>query len=250
MNLVRTVIVYLGVGFGSVALAFFLSQQILRTADSEELLPQTPKNEKTGSTQSINNGASKEGVLESANVAAEGVKLDENSKLNKTLEQKEALSQQLVNEIDAAKPDVHNSAPDAKQKEKANAQANPLESANSNNNFDLFLEPYNYDPTGRRNPFQRIDNIVAEAGNSQRPLLPLENFELSQLKLLGIIKSKGFSRIMIKDPTGKVHVLTKDQRIGRNQGYIADIRESEIVVVETREDNGDLLYSTQVLKIK
>ncbi len=118
--------------------------------------------------------------------------------------------------------------------------------------YILFLEPYNYDPIGRRDPFVRIGDeasLDAAHGAQPRPLLPLERYDLNEIKLIGIVWNVKNPRAMFLDPTKKVHVLGKDERIGRNQGYIAVIREGEIIVVETTEKNGELIYSTKVMRL-
>ncbi|MEZ4872222.1 MAG: pilus assembly protein PilP [Bdellovibrionales bacterium] len=126
---------------------------------------------------------------------------------------------------------------------------NSTSESENRDDFDLFLEPYNYEPSGRRDPFLRLDQVTKSgpvvSGGQQRPLLPLESFELNSIKLIGIIWDTQNPRAMFLDPTGKVHILTKDQRIGRNQGYIAVIRENEVIVVETSEKNGEPVYNTE-----
>ena len=116
---------------------------------------------------------------------------------------------------------------------------------------DLFLEPYIYDPRGRRDPFAPVDTAVVQAATGQpiRPLLPLEKYELDQIKLIGIIWDVNDPKAMFMDPTSKVHVLSKDQRIGRNQGYIAVIREGEVVVVEATQKDNQPIYRSRVMKI-
>jgi type IV pilus assembly protein PilP len=56
-------------------------------------------------------------------------------------------------------------------------------------------------------------------------------------------------RAMINDPDGKVHIVGPNTKIGLRNGYIAVIREGEIVVVETVEENGRLVSSAQIVKL-
>lgn len=113
-----------------------------------------------------------------------------------------------------------------------------------------FLEPYVYDlREGRRNPFrppQLSDGVLAD---TILPGAPLERYELDELKLAGIMWDVKSPKAMIVDPHGEVHILGKDDRIGRKHGYIAVIREGEVVVVETTTFNGENAYSTRVLRI-
>ena len=113
-----------------------------------------------------------------------------------------------------------------------------------------FLEPYVFDlREGRRNPF-RVPVMVEGSGlDMVLPGTPLERYDLEELKLAGIMWDVKAPKAMIVDPQGEVHVLGKDDRIGRKRGYIAVIREGEVVVVETTTFNGENTYSTRILRI-
>ncbi|CAN5487471.1 hypothetical protein BH10BDE1_BH10BDE1_25260 [soil metagenome] len=119
---------------------------------------------------------------------------------------------------------------------------------------ELFLQglmdPFDYDPRGRKDPFAQpvLDRPVAQ-GAAQGPLLPLQKFDLTKLKLIGIIWDVKRPRAMINDPEGKVHIVGPNTKIGVRNGYIAVIREGEIVVVETVEENGRLVSSAQIIKL-
>lgn len=116
-----------------------------------------------------------------------------------------------------------------------------------------FLEPYLYDTReGRRNPFKPATFIEAGALSNQMagPSTPLERFELDELRLLAIIWDVKSPRAMFLDPTNEVHTVTKDDRIGRRRGYIAVIREGEVVVVESTTYGGEAVYSTRILRME
>jgi type IV pilus assembly protein PilP len=112
------------------------------------------------------------------------------------------------------------------------------------------MDPFDYDPRGRRDPFsQEIPSKIIPQGNVHGPLLPLQHFELSQLQLTGILWNVSHPKAMIKDPQGNVYVIGPNARIGPRNGYVAAIREGEIVVVETIEQDGRLISTAQVVKI-
>ena len=112
------------------------------------------------------------------------------------------------------------------------------------------LDPFEYDPRGRRDPFvQPIEDAPVAPGADHGPLLPLQKFELTQVRLIGIIWDVRRPKAMIKDPDGNTHIVSTYTKIGGRHGYIASIREGEIVVVETIEREGKLVSSTQVVKI-
>jgi type IV pilus assembly protein PilP len=110
------------------------------------------------------------------------------------------------------------------------------------------IEDYTYNPAGKRDPFTPIEksNGSAMAG----PIWPLQRYDLEQLKLVGIIWEVKIPKAMIMDPTGHGYVVTVNERIGRNNGYIARIREGEIVVVENIiGSDGKSAYVTKLMKL-
>ena len=119
-----------------------------------------------------------------------------------------------------------------------------------NSMFGGFREPFDYDPRGRRDPFlQPIPDKPMAEGSLHGPLLPLQQFELNQLRLVGIIWDVRRPKAMIKDPTGNTHLVSTNTKVGPRNGYIAVIREGEIVVVETQDQDGRLVSTAQVVKI-
>jgi type IV pilus assembly protein PilP len=130
----------------------------------------------------------------------------------------------------------------------------PLASSNlsapANKELPAFLAPFNYDPRGRRDPFvpPAVDRPLSQ-GVVRGPFLPLQRFDLDKLKLTGIIWDVMHPKAMITDPEGKVHIVGPNTKIGKNNGYIAVIREGEVVVVETSEDEGHLLSSSRVIRL-
>lgn len=116
-----------------------------------------------------------------------------------------------------------------------------------------FLEPFIYDPQGRRDPFRAYTEVQGtdNSGLSVGPLLPLQKFDLDQLKLIGIIWDVRDPKAMFQDPNAKIYTVGKDERVGRNNGYIATIREGEIVVIETlRGRDGETIYTPRILRIE
>jgi type IV pilus assembly protein PilP len=87
-------------------------------------------------------------------------------------------------------------------------------------------------------------------GNVQGPQLPLQRFDLEQLRVIGIIWDVNNPKAMIIDPTGRGHIVAPKSRIGRNNGYILEIREGEIIVTEPLSKEGKITYLTRVIKIE
>lgn len=116
--------------------------------------------------------------------------------------------------------------------------------------FQTFLEPFIYDPKNRKDPFKPYVEVEpVYQGELQGPLLPLQRFDLNEIRLVGIIFEVREPKAMFLDPTNTVHIIGKNERIGRNNGYIAVIREGEVVVVEATRKENEVIYTTTVMKI-
>lgn len=114
-----------------------------------------------------------------------------------------------------------------------------------------FLEPYIFDAReGRRNPFRPLSLSNDDEAASVGPTTPLELYEVDEFKLLAIMWDVKSPRALLMDPNKEIHVVNKDDRIGRKKGYIATIREGEVVVVETGEFNGEAIYSTRIMQLQ
>ncbi len=114
-----------------------------------------------------------------------------------------------------------------------------------------FLEPFIYDIVNRRDPFQAYAEYVpVEDSGPSRPISPAQRFELEQLQLIGIMWDIKDPKAMFVDPEKEVLVLGRDESIGNRNGYIAAIREGEVVVVEAVRKRGDIIYRTRVLRME
>jgi type IV pilus assembly protein PilP len=124
---------------------------------------------------------------------------------------------------------------------------------------------YVYDPAGKRDPFRpfvaerppvvqdKEEPIVPQPSVMTPvpavPTTPLQGFDLDQLKLVGVIWDVRNPKAMVRDPVGKLHIVRKDTKIGRNSGFVSTIREGEIVVIEPMMENGLPTASTRVLSL-
>jgi type IV pilus assembly protein PilP len=140
-----------------------------------------------------------------------------------------------------APPPVGADAPAGQAEGSATPQESPLSS---------LMQPYEYLDLGRKDPFQK-PNIEKPLppGAFHGPVLPLQKYALAELQLIGIIWDVSRPRAMLKDPQGKVHILGPNAKIGNQNGYIAAIREGELVVVETSEDDGKLRSDVRIVKL-
>lgn len=118
------------------------------------------------------------------------------------------------------------------------------------NIFSGLMDPFDYDSRGRRDPFaQKMADQAVSGGLVHGPLLPLQRYDLNQLRVMAILWDVKRPQAMIKDPNGNIYIITPNSKIGPHNGYVAAIREGEIVVIETQEQDGRLVSTAQVVKI-
>jgi type IV pilus assembly protein PilP len=120
-------------------------------------------------------------------------------------------------------------------------------------------EGYHYDPTGRRDPFKPFGEsqttMAPELGPAPdqptTPPEPLQTFDVTQFKLLGIIWQVKDPKAMVLDPNGRTHLIRRQTKIGRNNGFVAAIREGEVIVVEPSVgENGVQTAVTRIMNLK
>jgi Tfp pilus assembly protein PilP len=98
-----------------------------------------------------------------------------------------------------------------------------------------------YPGNTRRNPFMPDPEVMKPkqqvAEGEVRPLEPLEQYALSALELVAIISETAVPKAMFVDPDGFGHVVKEGDRIGRNGGQITDIRDNEVEIRETTDED-------------
>jgi len=98
---------------------------------------------------------------------------------------------------------------------------------------------YRYDPTGKRDPFRSFvkDELHADVLDVQSPL---EQFELGQLTISGVVWQADRRRALVLDPAGQAYVVKTGDRMGKNDGVVTQIDDSSLVVLESYVDfHGD-----------
>ena len=130
------------------------------------------------------------------------------------------------------------------------AQAAPHPDISGKNLLANVIEDYNYEPKGQRDPFTPFMAPIQTNSVTTGPFFPLQKFDLDQLKLIGVIWDNRTPKAMVLDPAGKGYVVRTNEKIGRNNGYIAKIREGELVIVESFTGNdGKVSYQTKLMKL-
>lgn len=100
-----------------------------------------------------------------------------------------------------------------------------------------------YNPEGKLDPFEplfkkeRVSLAVGKKKTKRRTALtPLERVNLSQLTLVGIIRSPSGNRALVQETSGKGYVVKKGTYIGTNSGKIVQILKDTIIIEEESED--------------
>jgi type IV pilus assembly protein PilP len=101
--------------------------------------------------------------------------------------------------------------------------------------FGAHEQGYVYDPIGKRDPFRSfiLDRLKEFESASKGPL---EQFDLSQLSLNGIVWDTNRQRALILDPSGQGYIIEKGDAIGKNDGRVIAIDDNVVVVREAYVD--------------
>jgi type IV pilus assembly protein PilP len=100
-----------------------------------------------------------------------------------------------------------------------------------------------YNPKGKIDPFEPLfkqKKVVAKTKTKKRkkrlPRTPLERIDLSQLKLVAIVRAKSGNRAMVEEASGKGYIISRGTYIGTNSGKVLKIQKNKVIVAEEIED--------------
>ena len=104
---------------------------------------------------------------------------------------------------------------------------------------------FSYDPAGRRDPFRSFvwEYMKREFADSASRG-PLEQYDLAQLELVGVVWDVGRARALVQDPSGMSYVVAAGARMGKNEGLVTRIDDNLVVVRERYVD----LYGNEAMK--
>ncbi len=109
---------------------------------------------------------------------------------------------------------------------------------------------YHYDPAGRRDPFEVLLELRKPITVVNEPLTPLQQVDLGQLRLTGVIVGKGESMAMVSAPGGKSYILKKGVKVGRNNGVVIGVDPEGVSVQEKYYDFvGEVRESVQKIEL-
>jgi Tfp pilus assembly protein PilP len=94
-------------------------------------------------------------------------------------------------------------------------------------------EGFAYDATGRRDPFRSfiLDRLHEDENETKGPL---EEYDLVQLQVAGLVWKAEKRRALVIDPSGQGYVVQEGDKIGKNNGRVLEIGDSSMRVREVR----------------
>ncbi len=116
-----------------------------------------------------------------------------------------------------------------------------------------------YTPAGRIDPFRPLFSVSAgpaaaptqKKSRKRSPLTPLEKLDLSQLKLVGVIRMEAGNRALVQETGGKGYVIKKGAYIGKNAGVVLEILKDRLVIEEEVESfTGKISLKKRELKLE
>lgn len=103
--------------------------------------------------------------------------------------------------------------------------------------FAVQEQGYHYEAHGKRDPFRsfeweqlKLEITDAEARG------PLEQFDVSQLTVVGVVWNDSNARALVQDPSGMSYIVGAGTKIGKNDGRVTQIDDNLVVVRETYVD--------------
>lgn len=91
-----------------------------------------------------------------------------------------------------------------------------------------------YDRKSRRDPFRSF--ILDRLRDDSETKGPLEEYDLSQLQVAGMVWRGAKRRALVMDPSGQGYVVEEGDKIGKNDGRVLDIGDSTMRVREEYVD--------------
>ncbi|MDM8555765.1 pilus assembly protein PilP [Desulfococcaceae bacterium HSG7] len=111
-----------------------------------------------------------------------------------------------------------------------------------------------YNPKGRIDPFAPFIKPKKELKakpKKQRHRGPLEQFDIDQLQLVGIIRAPSGNLALVQLADGKGYIIQKGTPIGIKEGHIVEISADQVVVEEEGVDShNDPITIERLMKIK
>ncbi len=114
------------------------------------------------------------------------------------------------------------------------------------------IESITYNPEGRRDPFLSIIVLTKQKVEKKKKTVnPLENYDVTDFRLLGVVYADNDYYASVVLPDGKAYTIKKGTTLGLYGGKVIDIKSDAVVVREYIVDyRGKLMPKDTVLKLR
>jgi len=149
----------------------------------------------------------------------------------------------LVSSAGCKKKEVSSTQPTPKEKHEVQHVV-PVQKQHSTAQLAQGVAP-SIDFSARKDPFKAFvietKSVPVIKRGSGYALLPIQNYEVGQFRVLGIITGFKENSALVVDPVGKAYVVKPGMEIGKNGGQIQKIGTTSIDVIEQyRDENGKI----------
>ncbi len=111
-------------------------------------------------------------------------------------------------------------------------------------------EVYVYDAKGRRDPFMSLVTVAKERPHVKKAN-PVENYDVSEIKLSAIVWDNNQYYALITLPDNKSYTIKKGMTLGLYGGKVQDINRSGVLIREQIKDyRGQLKTKDTLLKLR
>ena len=113
-----------------------------------------------------------------------------------------------------------------------------------------------YDPKGKTDPFRPLIKDPRQAVKKKKirkrtPRTPLERMDISQIRLVAIIRSNNDNIALVEEASGKGYIISKGAYVGLNGGRVTKILKDRLIVEEEAENVlGKITMQKRELKLQ
>ena len=97
-------------------------------------------------------------------------------------------------------------------------------------------QTYTYDAKGRRDPFLSLIVVAKAKPVKKKGATPMENYDVSEIKLLAIVWDSHQYYALIKLPDNKSYTIRKGMTLGLYGGKVEEIAKDSVLIREQIKD--------------
>lgn len=131
------------------------------------------------------------------------------------------------------------------------ALEDPNAPAPTESSMELKEDDYHYNPFGRRDPFYSKLWEDKKELQPNKKLIGVQRYDLSELKLVGIVWGELGRKGVVETPEGKSYLVKDGTPVGKDNGMVKAITNQEVIIQEFETDYlGNRIEKITVMKIE